>query len=312
MRNAFTTALCELARRDPRILFLVSDIGNITFDGFRKEFSDRFLNVGIAEASMIGVSAGLALCGRIPIAYTIASFEIFRAFEQIRDDVCYQNLPVKIVGVGGGLAYGTLGPTHHTMEDIAALRAIPNMTIVCPADPIEARLLAFAVVEHDGPVYIRLAKAGEPNLHAGDYPLRIGSAVQMADGDDAAIIATGVVVGNALKAAERLRAKGVHSRVINMHTLKPLDRDAVLKAAHETGTVITVEEHSLFGGLGGAVAEVLAEDGGGPVRFRRLALADRFCQDYGSQTYLLEQAGLGADAIATAVEAMLARKVGGR
>lgn len=307
MRNAFSAVLCELARQDPRIIFLVSDIGNITFDSFRKEFPDRFLNVGVAEASMVGVSAGLALCGKIPITYTIASFQVMRAFEQIRDDVCYQNLPVKIVGVGGGLAYSTLGPTHHTIEDVAMLRAIPNMTIVCPADPIEARLAAFAVVEHDGPVYVRLAKAGEPALYKAEYLFKIGTAVQMAEGSDATVIATGLVVGNTLAAAERLRQRGFHVRVINMHTLKPLDRSAVVAAAQETGAIVTVEEHSVFGGLGSAVAEVLAEHGV-RVALKRLGLADRFCHDYGSQSYLLQQAGLGPDAIVSAVEEVLARR----
>lgn len=297
--------MCELARRDDRILFLVSDIGNITFDAFRAEFPQRFINVGVAEANMIGVSAGLALSGRIPVAYTIASFQVFRAFEQIRDDVCYQNLPVKIVGVGGGLAYGTLGPTHHTVEDLAMFRAVPNMTVVCPADPVEAQLLAAAAVELPGPVYIRLAKAGEPTIHGDGFSLRIGRAVRLADGGDVTLIATGVLVRTALEGARLLRAHGIHASVIDMHTLKPLDDEAVLEAARRTGAVVTIEEHSIYGGLGGAVAEVLAERAAG-VRLKRLGLPDHFCAEYGSQDDLLEQAGLSATAIVQATSDLLA------
>jgi transketolase len=187
------------------------------------------------------------------------------------------------------------------------LRAIPNLTIVSPADPIEAKLLAFAMVEHDGPVYIRLAKAGEPTLYPGEYRLKIGTAVQMVEGDDAALISTGVVVGNVLKAAEILRKRGIHARVINMHTLKPLDREMLLQAARETGVIVTVEEHSLFGGLGGAIAEVLLGEAPG-IYFKRLGLEDRFCQEYGSQGYLLEQVGLGPESIAAAVEETFSRK----
>jgi len=288
---------------------LVSDIGNITFDSFRKEFPDRFLNVGVAEANMIGVSAGLALCGKTPVAYTIASFEVFRAFEQIRDDVCYQNLPVKIVGVGGGLAYSTLGPTHHTVEDFAMFRAVPNITVVCPADPVEAELLAVAAIERDGPVYIRLAKAGEPRIHSGDFPIQIGRAIRMADGGDITLIATGIMVGKALGAAEILRRQGIYAGVINMHTLKPLDQDAVLEVARETGTIVTVEEHSVFGGLGGAVAEVLAEEEPG-VRLKRLGLPDRFCSQYGTQEYLLDQFGLSPEGISRSVRELIVLRGG--
>ena len=304
MRNAFTLAMCELAKRDPRILFIVSDIGNITFDSFRAEFPERFMNVGVAEANMIGVCAGLASCGRIPIAYTIASFEIFRAFEQIRDDVCYQNLPVKIVGVGGGLAYSTLGPTHHVIEDLAMFRAMPNMTVVCPSDPVEARLLALASVEHPGPVYIRLAKAGEKRLFSEDHTIEIGQAIPMAIGGDVTLIATGMMVGNALKAASRLEESGIQTGVLNVHTLKPIDREAILDAAERSGLIVTVEEHGIYGGLGGAVAEVVAEEGV-PVRVKRLGLPDRFCPDYGTQEHLWERAGLDPESIVEAVQSLL-------
>jgi transketolase len=305
MRNAFTSAMCELARRDPRILFIVSDIGNITFDGFRAEFPDRFLNVGVAEANMIGVCAGLALCGKIPVAYTIAAFEVFRAFEQIRDDVCYQNLPVKIVGVGGGLAYSTLGPTHHTIEDLAMFRAVPNMTIVSPADPVEARLLALASVECPGPVYIRLGKAGEKTLFPQTHRIEIGKAVELVEGGDVVLVATGLMVGNCLDAAARLRESGISAGVLNVHTIKPLDRDAILAAADRVGLIVTVEEHNTHGGLGGAVAELVAEDAPG-VKVKCLGLPDRFCSDYGSQEHLWRNAGLAPDAIAERVRGLLA------
>ena len=307
MRDAFTQALCKIAAENDKMIFLVADIGNITFDCFRKEFPERFINVGVAEANMVGMAAGLALSGKVPFVYTIASFLTMRAFEQIRDDVCYQNVNVKIVGVGGGIAYSTLGPTHHTVEDIAMMRAIPNMTIISPADPLEARKVSHAVCAHEGPVYIRLNKAGEPNLYkSDDFIFTIGKANRMREGKDGTLISTGAITGLALQAAEVLAQEGIQVRVVNMHTLKPLDREAILCAAHETKAIVSIEEHSLYGGLGSAISEVLAEENPcSRVPFKRLALPDRFSHDYGSQSYLRGRMGLSVERVTATMKNLL-------
>ena len=305
MRNAFTESLCEIARQNEKVFLLVADIGNITFDLFRKDFPDRFLNVGVAEANMVGVAAGLALSGKIPFVYTIASFLTMRAFEQIRNDVCYQNLNVKIVGVGGGVAYSTLGPTHHALEDISMFRAVPNMTIVSPADPVEARKVSQVAVKTMGPMYIRLAKAGEPVLNTKPYDFRIGRAVTLREGNDTTFITTGAITKKALLAAESLSREGIQARVLNMHTLKPLDREVILRAAAETKAILTVEEHSLYGGLGSAVAEVLAEEASQKIPFKRMALPDLFSHDFGSQDYLTDTLGLSVNSMVTTMKKLL-------
>lgn len=304
MRDVFNAELYEIAKSDPRVLLLTGDIGFQVFDRFRADFPGRFINMGVAEANMMGVAAGLALSGKRPFVYTIIPFLTMRAFEQIRVDVCIQNQPVKIVGVGGGLAYGTLGPTHHSIEDVAILRALPNMTILAPCDPLETRKATRAVMEHPGPVYIRLGKNGEPPLHARDYDFQIGRVVQMRSGKDATIISSGAVTRIALEAAGRLAEKGIGVRVLNMHTIKPIDREAILQAARETRALVTVEEHNIIGGLGSAVAEVLAE-GGGFVPFRRFGVRDTFCHGVGSQDYHFKQQGITGEAIGENILALL-------
>lgn len=282
MRDAFVRTVCLLAKENKDIYVLVGDIGTFTFDPFRGAFPKRFLNMGIAEANMMGVSAGLALSGKIPFVYTIAPFVTMRCFEQIRVDVCYQNLNVKVVGVGTGLAYSTLGPTHQTVEDIAIMRALPNMTIISPADPLETEKVTRAVVEYQGPVYIRLAKSGEPVIYESDYEYKIGKGVILKDGEDITFIATGVAVYNAIIAADKLSKEGISVRLINMHTLKPLDSEIIIKSANETGAIITIEEHSIIGGLGSGVSEVISEQIPKKILFQRVGLLDTFSRDYGT------------------------------
>ena len=293
MRDAFCQELNKLSVDNPDLLLLTGDIGFQVFDEFRDRYPDRFYNMGVAEANMVGVSAGLALSGKKPFIYTIIPFLTMRPFEQIRNDICMQNQPVKIVGVGGGVSYGVLGPTHHSIIDMAILRALPNMTVIAPCDPLEARLATNAAFFHPGPVYIRLGKNGEPPLHDGSYDFKIGKAVQMRAGDDATIITCGSVAKVALDAAETLAEKGIGVRVINMHTLKPLDEEVIIKAAEETGAVVTVEEHSIIGGLGSAVSEVLAESKP-DTAFKRVGINDEFSYTVGSQAYHLEKQGITA------------------
>ncbi|MEK6542998.1 MAG: transketolase C-terminal domain-containing protein, partial [Elusimicrobiota bacterium] len=262
-----------------------------------------------AEAIMMGMAAGLALNGKIPFVYTINSFLALRAFEQLRDDVCFQNVPVKFVGVGAGLSYGALGCTHHTIEDIAMMRALPNMTLISPCDPAEAKKVAEAVVDWPHPVYVRLAKAGEPTLTPKDATFKIGQATLMRPGNDATIIATGAIMVNVMAAAEALGKESLQTRVINMHTIKPLDTRAIIAAAKETAAVVSVEEHNILGGLGSAVAETILEcESLGKVGFKRLGIRDEFCHDYGSQTQLWDKYGLSVKTIIDTVRALAKRK----
>lgn len=291
MRNAYLSTLYELAKDNNRIMALVADNGAIVYDKFRKDFPERFLNFGISEANMVGAAAGLASCGKIPFAYTIASFLTMRAFEQIRNDVCMQKMNVKLVGIGVGFVYSTLGPTHQCVEDVAIMRTMPGMTILSPADPMESGKVTAAAASIDGPVYIRLATGGSPKIYQKDYDFKVGRGVVLREGGDIAIIGTGGILEDILKAAAALAGKGVSARVINMHTIKPIDKEVVLKAARDTRAVLTVEEHSIYGGLGSAVSEIFADEGLS-VRLKRMGLKDSFPKGYGSYEEMKEMNGL--------------------
>jgi len=304
MRSAFFRAVMELAESDPRINLVVGDLGFGVVEPSAKKFPKQFLNPGVAEQNMTGIAAGLALSGKIVFTYSIANFPTLRCVEQIRNDVCYHKANVKITSVGGGFAYGALGMTHHATEDLAILRALPSMTVVAPGDPVEAEAATRAVAAHDGPCYLRLGRAGENNVHTGAIKFELGKAIEMRDGDDVTLISTGGMLESAMATAEMLRNLGVHARVLSMHTLKPLDDAAVLRAARETKTIMTVEEHSVIGGLGSAVAEVLAESGEA-VAFKRIGLESKFSGLVGSQEYLRERAGLSVAAIVSAAQKLM-------
>jgi transketolase len=306
MRAQWANMMLELAKRDERIFALTADTVGIPLEEFRQKFPERFIDVGVAEANMVGISAGLALCGKIPFAATIATFASMRCYEQIRTDVCYQNLNVKIVGVGGGLKYGALGATHHAIEDIAIMRALPNMTIVVPADTLEARKATIALAKHEGPAYLRLGRTGEPDVYRGDYDFQIGKAGTLRAGDDISLISMGLILPNVLKAAEALQKRGIKARVINMHTIKPIDKESILKAGRDTGAIISVEEHNIIGGLGSAIAEILAEEQLA-VPFRRIGLRDIF-SGIGTQEQLWEKYGMGVSHITNAAEELFSSK----
>lgn len=305
MRAAFLDSLAALAEQDDRIHLLVGDLGFVVTDVFRKRFPDRFLNLGVAEQNLTGVAAGMALSGKIVFTYSIANFPILRCLEQVRNDVCYHNANVKIVAVGGGLSYGSLGPTHHAVEDLAILRALPEMTVVAPGDPLEAAGATRAIALHSGPCYLRLGRGGEPRVHHSEIDFRLGKAIQLRDGDDLTLISTGGLLETAVQTAELLRARGLNARVLSMHTLKPFDRDSVLAAARETRVVFTVEEHSIVAGLGGAVAEVLAESAETPIIFKRFGLPSAFCHTVGTQEYLRAHYGLTPEPLAKAVSSVM-------
>jgi len=292
MRNAFIAELYELAGEDERVLALVADNGAIVYDKYRQRFPDRFINFGIAEANMVAAAAGMASCGKIPFAYTISGFLTMRAFEQVRNDVCLQRMNVKLVGIGAGFVYSDLGPTHHATEDISLMRSLPGMTVLSPADDREAAKCTRAAAEIDGPVYLRLGTGKSPVVYQEDCDYRLGKGVTLRQGEDVTIIATGGIVHEVLLAANQLEEEGLSVRVINIHTVKPIDHKIILEAAKETGAVLTVEEHTILGGLGSSVAEVLMEGGCGGVRFRRLGLDGVFPAGYGSYQEMKEINGL--------------------
>jgi transketolase len=257
VRTAFIDTLNDLAERDERIWLLCGDLGFSVLETFANNFPSRYVNVGVAEQNMTGIAAGLALSGKIVFTYSIANFPVMRCLEQIRNDVCSHRLNVKIVSVGGGLAYGSAGYTHHGTEDLAIMRVLPNMTVLAPGDPVETKLLTIAAVERPGPCYLRLGKAGEPIIHTSEPEIRIGKAIVLRNGDAGTLISTGATLGMVMKASDELLARGISVSVLSMPSISPLDKDAILMAARNTGRIVTVEDHGL-GGLGSAVAEVLA------------------------------------------------------
>jgi transketolase len=293
----------KLAERDSRVFLVVGDLGFGVTEPFAKRFPKRYLNAGVAEQNMTGIAAGLALSGKIVFTYSIANFPILRCLEQIRNDVCYHRANVKVVAVGGGFAYGSLGATHHATEDLAIMRALPEMTVVAPGDPEEAAAATEAVAAHDGPCYLRLGRAGEQKVHARPIHFQLGKAIQVRQGGDLTIISTGGMLQTAVDTADALSHRGLQVRVLSMHTLKPLDTDAVLSAARETGGIFTLEEHSIIGGLGSAVAETLAESAEREVGFKRFALPSAFACKSGTQEYLRAQFGLGVESLTDAIYA---------
>lgn len=301
MRGAFFKALADVAERDQRIFLAVGDLGFGVVEHFSSRFPERFLNTGVAEQNLTGIAAGLALSGKIVFTYSIANFPILRCLEQIRNDVCYHEADVKIVSVGGGFAYGSLGPSHHATEDLAILRSLPGMIVVAPGDPFEAEAATRAIAEHPGPCYLRLGRAGEPRVHRSQIDFQLGRAIQVCEGNDLTLISTGGMLESCVRVVGLLRERGIQPRLLSMHTIKPLDEEAVLKAAIETGTVFTIEEHSIVGGLGSAVAEVLAESGNVPVAFKRFGLPSSFSSIAGTQEFLRARYGLSPETLANAV-----------
>jgi len=292
MRNAYIKAVYDLAAGDKNVLALVADNGAIIFDDFRRDFPEQFINFGISEANMVSAAAGLASCGKIPFAYTIAGFITMRAFEQVRNDVCLQKQNVKLVGVGAGMRYSSLGPTHHATEDIAIMRVLPSMNIIVPASPREAYAATRYAAQIHEPVYLRLEATKEPEIYAEDYEFHLGKGVVLHEGSDMTFIAAGSIVHDVLKVATILAGKGIAARVINMPSIKPIDKDIIEKAARETGKIISVEEHNIIGGLGSAVGEVLLQKRCGDIIFKSMGVQDCFCKGYGSHAYLKAENGL--------------------
>ena len=302
-RESYGNALVELGREHADVVVLDADLAGATKTStFKKEFPDRHFDCGIAEGNMMAVAAGIASMGMVPFASTFAMFAAGRAFEQVRNSIGYPHLNVKIGATHGGISVGEDGASHQGCEDFALMRSIPGMTVICPADDVEARAAVKAAYEFEGPVYLRFGRSGVPVFHDEDYKFEIGKGEVLQEGNDIAIIATGIMVGEAIKAGEELRGEGINARVINLSTIKPLDEELVLKAAEECGKIVTCEEHSIIGGLGEAVSSLLSEKLPTPVR--RIGVNDEFGHS-GPAADLLKDFGLSAENIVETVKAWL-------
>ena len=305
-RDAYSKTLEEMAAADQRIVAVVNDsLSSTKLKGFASKFPRRLINVGIAEQNMVGVSAGLANGGKIPYVCGAACFLTARAMEQIKVDLGYSNSNVKLVGISSGMAYGELGPTHHSIEDMGWMRIIPNMAVVVPADSIETQAVMRYSVIHEGPMFLRISRIPVPDVIDPGTKFELGKAVRLREGNDITLMANGVLVCRALQAAKELQKAGISARVLNMSSVKPIDREAIVDAARNTGGIITVEEHSIYGGLGGAVAEIVAQTH--PAKMRIMGVPGVFAPT-GSAEFLLDYFGLTAEGIRTAALKLLKSK----
>lgn len=306
MRDIFIQRLTELAESNPRLLLITGDLGFNVLNAFAERFPRQYLNAGVAEQNMTGLATGLAMEGRVVFTYSIANFPTLRCLEQIRNDACYHGANVKVVAIGGGFSYGALGVSHHATEDLSILRSLPELTLVAPGDDWEAAEATSALVNTPGTCYLRLDRSSAPATNRPDEQFRLGRARVIREGEDMTLMAVGGILGIALEAAERLAGEGIECRVISMHTVKPLDREAIVAASRETGGIVTVEEHTVEGGLGGAVAEVCLDGGVLPNTFHRVGLRAGFSSIVGDQDFLRSQYAMDAQAVIAAVRKLLA------
>ena len=309
MRTAFIETLTEMAAKDQRINLVVGDLGFGVVMKFAKQFPKQFLNAGVAEQNMTGIAAGLAMTGKIVFTYSIANFPTIRCLEQIRNDVCYRNANVIVVAVGGGFSYGALGMTHHATEDIAIMRALPEMQVVAPGDPLETVEATKAVAVGIGPVYLRLGRAGEPVVHQGPISWSFGKALTVREGKVLTLISTGAMLATATSVADSLAEQGIEICILSMHTVKPVDTNAIVSAARATRRIVTLEEHSVIGGLGSAVAEVLCDSRIPGFQLYRIGLPSRFSKAVGDQEYLRKLAGLDVESVTNRLRRILHRDV---
>jgi transketolase len=307
VRNAFAKQITELAQRDERVVLLSGDIGNRLFDDLKAKCPARFFNCGVAEANMIGMAAGMAMSGLRPVCYTITPFITYRCLEQIRIDVCYHHVPVVIVGTGAGLSYASLGATHHSCEEMGMLRLLPGLAVIAPADAMEVRGALKAALKHPHPVYIRIGKKGEPLVHKTEPDFQIAKAIPIREGQDVGVLSTGTMLPVALETADLLAAQNVSARVVSFHTIKPLDEGTLAEAFARFRLVVTMEEHSILGGLGGSVAEWLADHSPTKARLLRCGTPDEFLHETAEQEEARERFGLTASAMAKRIQSCLAK-----
>lgn len=304
MRGTYIKTLTEMARRDEKIVCVIGDTGFAVFEDFEKEFGSRFINVGIAEQNFVGVGAGLAAMGMKPYIYNVVSFMTLRGFEQILLDISYQENPVVMVGVGGGHAYGPAGPTHHSYFDIAMMSLLPNMTVVCPADPVEMKAVMLESENYGKPIYIRIGRSVDPVIHKEPIDFHFGRAIKMTDGKDAVLFACGTMVKDAIATFEKLEQDGIHITVYSMPTIKPLDEQTVI-SAFDFPAIFTLEEHSATGGLGSAIGDVILRERKGDVLLKKLGFPDMFAPVTGTRDYLNSIYGLDADGVARTIKETL-------
>jgi transketolase len=291
LRTAFIKTLIKIAAEDERIFLITPDMGFSVFEEYIRLYPDRFLNVGISEQNAIGVAAGLSFCDFVPFVYSIIPFVTLRCLEQIKIDIAYAQMNVKIVGVGAGFSYGPAGSSHHAIEDIGVMRSIPGITICCPGDPYEVKKLIEQGVNTKDPIYFRLGKGGEPVLHKENDPILIGKAAIIREGNDFALISTSNSLETAIKWADEIAKKGKTACIVSMHTIKPVDKDVIISLIDRNIPIFTIEEHNIIGGLGSAVSEIIAEYGK-PVRFKRIGVYDEYTHEIGSQAFLRKKSGL--------------------
>ena len=299
-RQSYGEMLETLGEENPNIVVLDADLSAATKTSiFAKKFPDRFFDMGIAEANMMGVAGGMASCGKILFVSTFAAFATGRAYDQIRSSICYPNLNVKICATHCGITVGEDGATHQMLEDLALMRVLPNMTVICPSDDVETKCLIKEIANIKGPVYVRLARLATQGIYEENQTFEIGKAVQIGEGTDATVFATGVVVPEAIRAKEILEKEGIHIRVVDMHTIKPIDKEMIIKSAKETKKLISIEDHSIIGGLGSAISEVLTEEY--PCKLVRMGIKDIFGQS-GNAVELLKYFGLTSEGIVEMVK----------
>ncbi len=304
-RDAYGTALAKIIQENKNIVVLDADLSKSTKSAEAKKVApDRHFNIGIAEANMMGIAAGLATCGNTVFASTFAMFATGRAYDQIRNSICYPNLNVKVCATHSGLTVGEDGASHQTVEDLALMRVIPNMHVFCPCDGVETEHIIRAVAELDGPCYVRLGRPSVEDIFDETYQFEIGKGVTLKEGNDVTLVCTGFETGQALQAAEELEKDNIHARVIHIHTIKPIDQEVLVKAAKETGLIITCEEHSIYGGLGSAVSEVVSEQY--PCKVVKVGIQDTFGES-GKPMELIEKYGLSAQHIVTVVKEQLSK-----
>ncbi len=306
MRFSAIETVYNAALKDPRIVFITGDLGHMNTEEFKKNLPGRYFNAGMAEQNIVGMASGMALAGMKVFVYSIVPFITLRCIEQIKVDMCIHNVDVTVIGVGGGLAYGSAGATHYSIEEIGMLRTLPNMKVVCPATPSETKLLTQQIIDQGGPAYIRIGRGKEPDRSI-DYLVTLGKASVVRLGNDISIIASGTIIDEAFKVAEMLKIKGIDVEIINMHTIKPIDVDIIVDRAKTRKGVFTLEEHSVIGGLGSAVSEVLATVTGRPGVFGIFGINDQWPKQVGSQQYLRKLLGIDAEAVTAGIISKLGK-----
>ncbi len=302
MRDAMTRVLCELAERDQNLVLVTGDLGFGVFNEFRERFPRQFINAGVAEQNMTGLAVGMALEGKTVFTYSIGNFPTLRCLEQIRNDACYHNANVKIIAVGGGFTYGSLGISHHATEDLSILRALPDITVVAPGDPVETEEATRAIAVRQGTCYLRLGRGGESIVHQTGIDYVVGKAIKLFSGKDIAIITTGGILKNAIEARQKLDADGTPAALYSMHTIKPFDRELVESLATSMKHIVTIEEHTIVGGLGSAVAEIIAQLLSPKAQLNMIGLQDCFSSVVGDQEYLRSIYGLSVEKIVTSIK----------